>query len=82
MVFAELAVTRCPLTVDHDMLSLLLEQVDFAPRDQQGTALGMGLCKARWNRGMIQPEWRGRLSRRRGAWLAKWACQRMRRPLR
>ncbi len=46
VVFAALATTRCPLTLDHEMLSQFLEEVDFAPRDQNGTALGMGLATA------------------------------------
>ena len=46
IVFASLAVTRCPLTLDHQMLLQLLDRVDFAPREQDGTALGMGLAAA------------------------------------
>ena len=46
VVFAALATTRCPLTLDHAMLSQFLDQVDFAPRDQDGTAMGMGLATA------------------------------------
>lgn len=46
VVFAALAVTRCPLTLDHAMLKELLQQVDFAAREQDGTALGMGLATA------------------------------------
>jgi Ca-activated chloride channel family protein len=44
VVFAGLAVTRCPLTLDHEMLLQFLDRVDFAPRDEDGTALGMGLA--------------------------------------
>jgi len=44
VVFAGVAVTRCPLTLDHAMLRQHLDEVDFAPRDQDGTALGMGLA--------------------------------------
>lgn len=44
VVFAGLATTRCPLTLDHAMLKQFLSEVDFAPRDQDGTALGMGLA--------------------------------------
>jgi Ca-activated chloride channel family protein len=44
VAFAGLATTRCPLTLDHEMLLQFLEQVDFAPPDQEGTALGMGLA--------------------------------------
>jgi Ca-activated chloride channel family protein len=44
VIFAGLAVTRCPLTMDHSMLLQFLDAVDFAPQDQDGTALGMGLA--------------------------------------
>lgn len=46
VVFAGLAVTRCPLTLDHEMLRQFLDEVSFAPRDQDGTAIGMGLAAA------------------------------------
>lgn len=46
VIFAGLAVTRCPLTLDHPMLLQFMEEVDFAPEDQDGTALGMGLASA------------------------------------
>ncbi len=46
MVFAGLATTRCPLTLDHEMLRQFLDEVDFAPPDQDGTAIGMGLATA------------------------------------
>ena len=46
VIFAGLAVTRCPLTLDHPMLLQFLEGVEFAPPDQDGTALGMGLASA------------------------------------
>ena len=46
VIFAGLAVTRCPLTLDHQMLLQFLDRVDFAPQDQDGTALGMGLASA------------------------------------
>jgi len=46
VLFAGVAVTRCPLTLDHQMLRQFLDEVDFAPRDQDGTALGMGLAAA------------------------------------
>ena len=44
--FASVASTRCPLTLDHEMLLQLLEEVDFAPRNESGTAIGMGLATA------------------------------------
>jgi Ca-activated chloride channel family protein len=44
VVFAGLAMTRCPVTLDHAMLKQFLAEVDFAPREQDGTALGMGLA--------------------------------------
>jgi Ca-activated chloride channel family protein len=46
VVFAALAATRCPLTLDHEMFRELLSTVEFAPREQDGTALGMGLATA------------------------------------
>jgi Ca-activated chloride channel family protein len=46
VAFAGLATTRCPLTLDHEMLRQFLDMVDFAPPDQDGTALGMGLASA------------------------------------
>ena len=46
VIFAALATTRCPLTLDHDMLGRFLEEVDFAPQEEDGTALGMGLATA------------------------------------
>ena len=46
VTFASLASTRCPLTQDHEMLRGFLEQVDFAPADQDGTAIGLGLATA------------------------------------
>lgn len=46
VIFAGLATTRCPLTLDHEMLARFLEEVTFAPPEQDGTALGMGLATA------------------------------------
>jgi Ca-activated chloride channel family protein len=46
VAFAGLATTRCPLTLDHEMLAQFLEELTFAPREQDGTALGMGLATA------------------------------------
>jgi Ca-activated chloride channel family protein len=46
VIFAGLATTRSPLTLDHLMLQQSLDQVGFAPSDQDGTALGMGLATA------------------------------------
>jgi Ca-activated chloride channel family protein len=46
VVFAGLAVTRCPLTLDQAMLRQFVNEIDFAPREQDGTALGMGLASA------------------------------------
>jgi Ca-activated chloride channel family protein len=46
VVFAGLATTRSPLTLDHAMLRQMLEEVTFAPREQDGTAIGMGLAVA------------------------------------
>jgi len=46
VAFAGLATTRCPLTLDHEMLAQFLEALTFAPQEQDGTALGMGLATA------------------------------------
>jgi Ca-activated chloride channel family protein len=46
VVFAELAATRCPLTLDHEMLRGFLQEVAFASPDQNATAIGMGLATA------------------------------------
>lgn len=46
VIFAGLATTRCPLTLDHDMLRQFLDEVSFPPPDEDGTALGMGLATA------------------------------------
>lgn len=46
VIFGSQATTRCPLTVDHALLQQLLQEVDFAPAEQQRTAIGMGLATA------------------------------------
>ena len=46
VVFAANAYTRCPLTLDYNILLDLLTEVDFASRDEDGTAIGMGLATA------------------------------------
>jgi len=46
VVFATLAATRAPLTLDHEMLQAFVREVDFAPRGEDQTALGMGLASA------------------------------------
>jgi len=46
VVFASLAATRSPLTLDHEMLREFLEQLEFAPPEQDGTAIGLGLATA------------------------------------
>ena len=46
VAFGSYAATRCPLTLDHDLLRSLLAEVDFAPDDEGGTAIGMGLATA------------------------------------
>jgi Ca-activated chloride channel family protein len=43
--FAATAFTMCPLTLDHDTLEELLEQLDFGLAED-GTAIGMGLATA------------------------------------
>lgn len=46
VTFGSFATTRCPLTLDHDMLLKFVEEVDFAPAGEDRTALGMGLATA------------------------------------
>ena len=46
VVFAANAYTRCPLTLDYGVLIDLLSQVDITPREEDGTAIGMGLATA------------------------------------
>jgi Ca-activated chloride channel family protein len=46
VVFAAVSTTRCPLTQDHEMLRSFLGQVEFAPPEQDGTAIGLGLATA------------------------------------
>jgi Ca-activated chloride channel family protein len=46
VAFGSLATTRCPLTLDHDMLLQFVDALDFAPRGEDRTALGMGLATA------------------------------------
>ncbi len=46
IVFGSVATTRCPLTLDHDMLGQFVEAIDFAPPGEDRTALGMGLATA------------------------------------
>jgi Ca-activated chloride channel family protein len=44
VAFGSLATTRCPLTLDHEMLLRFVDELDFAPRGEDRTALGMGLA--------------------------------------
>src|SRR5437867_10293565 len=46
VVFAANACTRCPLTLDYGVLLDLLSQVDIASREEDGTAIGVGLATA------------------------------------
>jgi Ca-activated chloride channel homolog len=46
VAFGSVATTRCPLTLDHDMLLRFVEDLDFAPPGEDRTALGMGLATA------------------------------------
>ena len=46
VAFGSAATTRCPLTLDHDMLTRFVEDLDFAPPGEDRTALGMGLATA------------------------------------
>ena len=45
VVFAGRGYTRCPLTLDYDILQQLLGQVEMATQDE-GTAIGMGIVTA------------------------------------
>ncbi|HYV86670.1 MAG TPA: VWA domain-containing protein [Patescibacteria group bacterium] len=46
VAFAANAYTRCPATLDYGVLQDLLERTDFATREEDGTAIGMGLATA------------------------------------
>jgi Ca-activated chloride channel homolog len=46
VVFAGKSFTQCPLTLDHEFLKELLDEVDPKLSPQQGTAIGMGLANA------------------------------------
>ncbi|ANM28886.1 hypothetical protein ABI59_03615 [Acidobacteria bacterium Mor1] len=46
VVFGGLASTRCPLTLDHEMLQSFIDQVQITPPDDRGTAIGLGLAMA------------------------------------
>jgi Ca-activated chloride channel family protein len=44
VAFGSVATTRCPLTLDHEMLLKFVEEMDFAPPGEDRTAIGMGLA--------------------------------------
>jgi Ca-activated chloride channel family protein len=46
VVFSAIATTRCPLTLDHAMLRSFLDDVDFTPQEEDGTAIGLGVATA------------------------------------
>ena len=46
VTFARSSATRCPLTLDTAALRAIVDAVDFAPADDDGTAIGMGLATA------------------------------------
>ena len=46
VAFSAIATTRCPPTIDHEMLRQLLDGVDFTPPEEDGTAIGLGLATA------------------------------------
>lgn len=46
VTFADYSYTKCPLTLDYQILGTLLENVQIAPRGEDGTAIGMGLATA------------------------------------
>ena len=43
VAFGSMAATRCPLSLDHEMVQELLREIDFAPQGEEGTAIGTGL---------------------------------------
>lgn len=45
-VFAGYAITKCPLTFDHELLQRILAEVDFSDVQQQSTAIGMAMANA------------------------------------
>jgi Ca-activated chloride channel family protein len=46
VAFAQASFTACPLTLDHSALLTVLDGMDFAPPDESGTAIGLGLASA------------------------------------
>lgn len=46
VIFAGEAFTQCPLTLDYGVLTELIEKVEVAPRDWDGTAIGNGIATA------------------------------------
>lgn len=46
VVFAGESFTQCPITIDHDVLKNLFEQIKIGLIDKDGTAIGMGLATA------------------------------------
>ncbi|MDH3284787.1 MAG: VWA domain-containing protein, partial [Acidobacteriota bacterium] len=46
VAFSRDAYTACPLTLDHEALAAILGDIDFAQRDEDGTAIGLGLAAA------------------------------------
>ena len=45
-IFAGEAFTQCPLTLDYGVLIQLLDKIDVAPREWDGTAIGNGIATA------------------------------------
>lgn len=45
-VFAGYALTKCPLTFDHELLQRILADVDFSDVHEQSTAIGMAMANA------------------------------------
>jgi len=46
VVFAAKSFIQCPLTLDYGILQGFLEQIDFAPKQWDGTAIGMALANS------------------------------------
>ncbi|MEE9219868.1 MAG: VWA domain-containing protein [Acidobacteriota bacterium] len=46
VTFAARALTLCPLTLDYMLVQQALEEIELARKDEDGTAIGMGLASA------------------------------------
>jgi len=46
VTFSRVAATRCPLTLDYPALRGVVQSIEFAPAQDDGTAIGMGLASS------------------------------------